>query len=330
MDVLSAAERVGFSERDRVRFQAVESGLRVPDDAEALLEYCGVNAADRQEMQAARPDPDRDPEWWTIASSLAGEVERDLGLAVPSTGFRGWPAVPRDAPAVGLFAGAWALLANVPRLLQLHADRGVPESVTVATISALGGVMATHRQVFGRAGVGLMPLWGPPLRFRGADYEIGRHDYTRTQLGLGDGVSGHLLLIHIPPTGPLDVQASEESVATAVESFKRWYPEEPIAGFACHSWLLDPQLAEYLRPDSNIIRFQRRFDLLPLLPPEDPSEGDRELMRLGLQLPVPDRALTEGDLGGLPQDTTLQRAFVTHLRGGRHWYGRTGMLKGWN
>lgn len=265
MDVLGAAERVGFSERDRVRFQGLEvgDGLRVPDNAEALIAYCGVGASDREEMLAARPDPHNDPEWWTIASALASEVERDMGLALPSTGFRGWPAVPQDAPPVGLFAPAWALLASLPRLLELHAERGVPDSVTKATVSALGGVMATHRQVFGRSGVGLMPLWGPPLRFRGADYEIGRHDYTRAQLGLGDGVSGHLLMMHIPPSGPLDVQESEESVATAVESFKLWYPEEPVHGFVCHSWLLDPQLAEYLRPDSNIIRFQQRFDLTP-------------------------------------------------------------------
>ncbi|MFC6157763.1 acyltransferase domain-containing protein [Kribbella jiaozuonensis] len=329
MDVLSAAERVGFSEQARARFQglAVGDGLQVPEDAEALIEYCGVSAPDREQMLAARPDPDNDPEWWTIASALAGEVERDMGLALPSTGFRGWPAVPQDASPVGLFANAWALLANLPRLLELHAERGVPDSVSRATVSALGGVMATHRQVFGRAGVGLMPLWGPPLRFRGADYEIGRHDFTRAQLGLGDGVSGHLLMIHIPPSGPLDVQESEASVATAVESFKRWYPEEPVHAFVCHSWLLDPQLAEYLRPDSNIIRFQQRFDLLPLLPPEDPTEGDRELMRLGLQLPVPEGAL---DLAAIPQDTSLQRAFVSHLRAGRHWYGRTGMLRGWS
>lgn len=329
MDVLSAAKRVGFSEQARARFQGLQvgDGLRVPEDAEALIEYCGVSAPDREQMLAALPDPDNDSEWWTIASALAGEVERDMGLALPSTGFRGWPAVPQDASAVGLFANAWALLANLPRLLELHAERGVPDSVTRATVSALGGVMGTHRHVFGRAGVGLMPLWGPPLRFRGADYEIGRHDFTRAHLGLGDGVSGHVLMIHIPPSGPLDAQESEESVAAAVESFKRWYPEEPVHAFVCHSWLLDPQLAEYLRPDSNIIRFQRRFDLLPLLPPEDPTEGDRELMRLGLHLPVPEGA---PDLDSIPQDTSLQRAFVSHLRAGRHWYGRTGMLRGWS
>lgn len=82
-----------------------------------------------------------------------------------------------------------------------------------------------------------------------------------------------------------------------------------------------------MRPDSNILRFQRRFSVLPLVPPEDPSEGDRELMRLGLQLAAPGSALDDEDLARIPQDTSLQRAFVTHLRSGRHWHMRTGILR---
>lgn len=255
MDVLKAAERVGYP---GARFEGWDTELELPENAEELMEYCGVAAADRGEMLAARPDPDRDPEWWAITSAMAGEIEQELGRPIPPTGFRGWPAVPQNTSAVGLFAAAWALLASLPKLRELHANRGVPESATVATVSALGGVMQTHRHLFG------------------------------------------------------------------------WYPEEPIAGLVCRSWLLDPQLAEYLRPDSNIIRFQSRFDLLPLLPPEDPTEGDRELMRLGLHLPVPPHPLTQEDLATVPQDTTLRRAFVSHLRDGRHWYPRTGMLKAWS
>ncbi|WUK75215.1 hypothetical protein OG876_13035 [Kribbella sp. NBC_00359] len=67
--------------------------------------------------------------------------------------------------------------------------------------------------------------------------------------------------------------------------------------------------------------------MLPLVPPEDPSEGDRELMRLGLQLAAPESALDDEDLARIPQDTSLQRAFVTHLRSGRHWHTRTGILR---
>jgi len=304
----------------------VSDGVRLPDEAESLMEFCGVSETDRRDMLAARPDPVNDPDWWAVTAAMVCGLERDMGQPVPSTGFVAWPRVPASASPVGLFAWAWALLANVPRLLELHAQRGVPESVSVATTAALGGVLGTHRHITGRSGVGLLPLWGPPLRFRGADYELGRHSFTRTQLGLGDGVSGHVLMMHIPPIGPLDAEASEQSVASAVESFAQWYPEEPVTAFVCTSWLLDPQLGEYLRPDSNILRFQRRFSVLPLLPPEDASEGDRELMRLGLQLSPPEGALTEDDLARIPRDTTLQRAFVTHLRSGKHWHNRTGIL----
>lgn len=320
--------RLGLSTKARalLRDMPVGDGVRLPDDAEALLEFCGVADCDRREMLAARPDPNAHPDWWAVLSALASGVERDLEQPVPSTGFKSWPTVLASSSPVGLFVAAWALLANLPKVLELHAEHGVPEDVSAATFSALGGVMGTHRHIFGRPGVGLMPLWSPPLRFRGAEYQIGRHSFTRAHLGIGDGVSGHVLMIHIPPIGPLDAQSSQESIAAATRMFDSWYPDEPRTAFVCTSWLLDPQLAEYLPAESNILRFQRRFTLLPLLPPADPSEGDRELMRLGLQVAPPDGALTAEDLARVPQQTTLQRAFVTHLRAGRHWHIRTGVL----
>ncbi|MBP2354059.1 hypothetical protein JOF29_005169 [Kribbella aluminosa] len=154
---MTAAKRVGF--KDPERFKGLGTGPEPPGNAEELMAYCGVTPADRREMLAARPDPEREPEWWAVTGALAAEVERDLGLAVPSVGFSSWPSVPADASPTGLFAPAWALLASLPGLRELHAQRGVPESVTVATVSALGGVMGTHRHIHGRPGVGLMPLW---------------------------------------------------------------------------------------------------------------------------------------------------------------------------
>ena len=326
-DVDDAAERLGFSTAARLRLRQmpVRAGVQLPEDVEPLLEFCGVEDCDRREMLAARPDPAAHPDWWTVLSAMSGALKRELELPVPSTGFKSWPTVPASSSPVGLFVAAWALLANLPRLLELHVQRGIPEDVSRATVSALGGVMGTHRHLTGRPGVGLMPMWSPPLRFRGAEYQIGRHSFTRAHLGIGDGVSGHVLMVHVPPIGPLDPQASEKSIAEAVRAFARWYTDEPRTAFVCTSWLLDPQLAEYLPADSNIMRFQRRFTLLPLLPSADPSEGDREMMRLGLQLAPPDGPLTADDLARVPQATTLQRAFVTHLQAGRHWHTRTGV-----
>jgi hypothetical protein len=42
--------------------------------------------------------------------------------------------------------------------------------------------------------------------------------------------------------------------------------------------------------------------------------------------PSQDGPVTADLLAELPQDTSLQRAYVTHLRSGRHWHARTGWI----
>jgi len=323
---VSIAE-LGLSEKATAWLGGLETAADVslPDDRQAaeMLEFCGVSEQDRDDMLAARPDPSRHEDWWTVLGAMVTDLDRGMDQPVEANGFTSWPVL--TASPVGLFVAAWALLSRLPRLLDVHAQRGVPESISKASVSALGGVMGTHRDVTGQAGVGLFPLWGPPLRFRSADVQIGRHSFTRAQLALGDGPAGYGLMIHVPPIGPLDATASEESIAAAERYFAQWYPEEPVTVFSCTSWLLDPQLAEYLHPESNILQFQRRFTVLPQLPPDDPHEGDREMMRLGLHVAPPETSLEAEDLARVPRQTTLQRAFVSHLRSGRHWAIRTGV-----
>ncbi|MFI7013026.1 hypothetical protein [Streptomyces sp. NPDC050164] len=48
-----------------------------------------------------------------------------------------------------------------------------------------------------------------------------------------------------------------------------------------------------------------------------------------LSLSWPDggwKRLSEDLLRQLPQDTSLRRAYVTHLQSGRHWHARTGWI----
>jgi GNAT-like C-terminal domain len=92
--------------------------------------------------------------------------------------------------------------------------------------------------------------------------------------------------------------------------------DEPYTAFSCGSWLLDPQLLEYLPEDSNIVRFQRRFELEPYEEPEG-LDADVEVLRFVF------RTLTT-PLDQLPRRTVLQRAIVDHLKAGRHWYWRSG------
>lgn len=303
--------------------------IDLPDDhtARDLMAFCSARVEDQEAMLAARPDPTRDPDWWWLLRGSVGELRSRMDQTLPATGFQPWPTTARDAGPIGMFLYAWAFLSVVPDVLELHRRRGIAESISRATLLDLGGVMNTHHQVTGDRGVGHFPLWGPPQSFSGINYTIGRHAFTRADVAIGGSTIAHALMVHIPPFGPLHEAESRESINQAIEFFAEHFPEQPIAALVCKSWTLDPQLAEYLKPDSNLVRFQRRFQLLPHVPEDDESNGDREMMRHGLDLEPPfDGPLTDADLSQVPQDTTLQRAFVDHIRAGRHWHNRNGII----
>ncbi|MFD2328343.1 acyltransferase domain-containing protein [Cohnella sp. GCM10020058] len=81
-------------------------------------------------------------------------------------------------------------------------------------------------------------------------------------LSVGDRkfAKGDLVLnVHIPAGGPLDPQAALASFAQA-RAFFRGVP--PV--FVCHSWLLYPGLDQVLDPSSNIMQFQRLFEIYEL------------------------------------------------------------------
>ncbi len=72
----------------------------------------------------------------------------------------------------------------------------------------------------------------------------------------------NVLEIHIPEDGPLTISECEESIAKAKEFFKKYYPEFKYKCFTCHSWLLDETLKDFLKPESNIIKFQNMFKIV--------------------------------------------------------------------
>ena len=128
---------------------------------------------------------------------------------------------------------------------------------------------------------------------------------------------------HIPEAGPLDPAACDESFARAV-AFFRARGDETTNAFVCHSWLLDDQLAGYLRAESNILGFARRFTLTDTestdAPVDGATEGDRAVAKFVFRRPL-------DELSAITPATTLERAALAHLAAGRHWRERAGILR---
>jgi hypothetical protein len=121
--------------------------------------------------------------------------------------------------------------------------------------------------------------------------------------------------VHIPEARPLDPEGCDDSFAQARSFFPRYFPEHGFRVATCTSWLLDDQLAQYLLPSSNIVRFQRRFHLLP-----GAVDGDQDIFWF-----VYHRGPAAID--SLDPRSTLERAIVAHVRSGQHWRVRTGWLE---
>ena len=290
-------------------------GFRLPDRGylPAIFERLAIAKEDQREILAAWPSSETDPETWNCLERAYETLVKDLGGFAPID----LPGPAIGSTPMGRYFFVYVYLAALADVRLFHARRGIPDEISWATLSDLGRNLKRDRLLLGDGG--LRTSGWLTLHFRGSLYQLGRLQFNRTRVraahvadafGEGDPAVG----IHIPESGPLTPLACDDSFANAQPFFARHFPETPTKLAICTSWLLDPQLAEYLAHDSNIIRFQRRFELVG-----EGWDGDADILRFVFHRIAP-------KIDDLPERTTLERAIVAHLRKGEHWRSRTGWL----
>ena len=290
-------------------------GFRLPDRSylPTIFERLAIDEQDQQEILAAWPSPAVDFDIWRSLEDAYETLTKDLGGHAPLE----LPGPPLDSTPTARYFFVYVYLAALSDVRRFHAQRRIPDEVSWATLSDLGRNLKRDRLLLGDGG--LRTSGWLTLHFRGSIYELGRlqinrRDATRARVGDSPDAGEPALDIHIPESGPLAPEACDDSLARAQPFFARHFPETPPRLGTCTSWLLDPQLADYLGPESNIIRFQRRFELI-----DESHDGDAAVLRFVFHRIAP-------NIDHLPQRTTLERAIVAHLREGRHWRDRTGWL----
>jgi GNAT domain-containint protein/N-acyltransferase family protein len=295
----------------------VTRGFRLPDRTylPAIFERLAIDEEDQQELLAAWPSAETDPKTWRSLERAYNALVADVGgfarLELPG------PA--DESTPLGRYFFVYVYLAGLAEVRRFHRQRGIPDDISWATLSDLGRNLRRDRFLLGDGG--LRTSGWLTWHFRGSIYQLGRlqfnrRDPSRAAQGVDSNGGGDPALgIHIPEGGPLTPEACDDSFARARPFFARHFPEPPPRIGVCTSWLLDPQLADYLAPDSNVMRFQRRFNLLAQGP-----DGDAEILRFVFHRIAP-------NIDELAQRTTLERAIVAHLRAGRHWRNQTGWLE---
>lgn len=134
------------------------------------------------------------------------------------------------------------------------------------------------------------------------------------EIRFGDKV----LNIHIPRGEKLTLDECRKSIAEAQKFFTEFYPSYPTDLFICHSWLLYSANREYMKADSNIIKFAEMFDIVK--ESEEPSQA--YLWLFGAK--ADNKALkknkkengTYGYTENLPQNTSLRKNAVRYIENG--------------
>lgn len=293
-----------------------------------LLERLGVVEPDLSPIVEAAPNPDQHPDLWWLLERACQQVRLDVGRWDAMS----WrPSLPGELGTVGRCFWVYVFLAATDDIRRWHSEMGISDQVSWDTLADLGRHVARFRRRNGDTGLDSQ-FW-ISLHYRGGLFALGRLQFNpyrlrvgkagplfwyegqaASALGPGFQVGDAVLGVHIPGGSPLAPDACDESFSLAGSFFRRQFPSHEFRLGTCTSWLMDEQLLEYLPSDSNIARFQKRFELVP-----GAREDDNDVFLFVFDRPI--QALDE-----LSPRTELERALVRHVRGGGHWRIRTGWL----
>ena len=154
------------------------------------------------------------------------------------------------------------LLLASQSLRDLYNEKGLPESVWHDSMCDLRNKLLEYKKLTG--------IWGTnteswfKLFFTLERFALGRLHYNLGTLHLPCGeklkVGDPVVYIHIPSSGPLNI----DDVRASLRMAREWYKKDFEGGdvpLACSSWLLYTPLTEKLPDKSNIKKFAALFDI---------------------------------------------------------------------
>lgn len=296
---------------------------RRPALTEQALALFALSADDLDGVQyAARAvgDDARLSEW---VDRTATDLRAAMGEPSPPPALT---ARPGGDPAVVAYLPVVAFAEVLPATLAWADQVGLTPNLMAATMRDVGRMLQRNRVWFGTSGLGDELAGWLPRHLVGSILEIGRLQHERCTPGMrtsawflaegADWSPGELgVNLHIPESGPLQPGAVSESLRAGRTVMRRRFPDQRLRVRYCISWLLDPQLLEYLPETSNIAQFQRMFRVGPA----KDDDGDSSVRKFVFGNPA-------GPVESLPQRSSLERAAVAHWKAGRHWRVHVGRV----
>ena len=222
--------------------------------------------------------------------------------------------------AIGEDYGAYMafLVGCLPQLRRRYAAAGLPEELFWHTMMDLKYKLMECHTVKGQWGN--FAFWWYDRFYKMTRFTLGRLQFEAVTYegpqytcgGITVETGDPVVNIHIPSAGPLTKELRQEAYQMAYEFFPACRKQGALP-LVCHSWLLDPEYETFLPASSNLIGFQKDFDIIACEKQEEFKEAWRVFGAHGGKKPQE-----------LPRDTSMQRGFADFLSAG----GRTGVGSG--
>lgn len=122
-----------------------------------------------------------------------------------------------------------------------------------------------------------------------------------------------VIILHIPAQGKFTPEIVDESLKDIKKFIKEYFPDYKYKALATSSWFFDPQNEQLLPPESNILKFARRFNRFTV------KDWGKSAFSFVYQTDNP-------VIEKLPENTSLQRAMKKHFLQGKTIYNVGGYL----
>lgn len=183
------------------------------------------------------------------------------------------------------------------RMHDKYAEKGISDEIYFDTMKCFSRFLAERKRNTGE--ICFDRGWWTYRQISMQLFRIGELEYEFVEWEGKKAIS-----IHIPSDSHFSNALVGESLYEARAFMARYYPAYEDVDYICDTWLLSPSLCEFLHPESNILDFQKRFEIIHV----DEEAKDYMVWLFGAKSTTPIEEARE--------DTSLQRAVKAHVLSG--------------
>ncbi len=208
----------------------------------------------------------------------------------------------------------------MPELRRRYAEAGLDEELFWDIMMDLKYKLMECKKVKGEWGSFVAPWFD--WHFKMKRFALGRLQFEEREwypeepfkkYGIVVNKGDIVINMHIPSAGPLTEELRMDAYRRAYDFFADCYRDGKLV-MVCNSWLLDPVYQTFLPETSNIVGFQKDFEILQVEKKENFGDSWRIFGAPG------DTVVNQSNAAEMPRETSMQRAFADFLAGG----GKTG------